>query len=241
MFNEVFLTDARVADDAIIGGLNNGWAVANTTLMNERAGLGTGGGSAAGSTALSGTIGGHLPMRAGDFVAGGKSARNVEGGLLSGGSAKMYFELAKKTGASKDSTIRQELVRLYSLGEIGRFNGLRLKAAKEAGSDIPGMPNISKLSMSQTMRMSRDLGLQIIGPQGMLHAYDPESRTELSKATGHPEYAFVTEIALFAQAPSIYGGTDQVQRNIIGERVLGLPKEPNDDRTRPFSELPKNT
>jgi len=42
------------------------------------------------------------------------------------------------------------------------------------------------------------------------------------------------------QAPPIYGGTDQVQRNVIGERVLGLPKEPNNDRVTPFSELPKN-
>ena len=48
LFNEVFITDARVADAALIGGLNNGWAAANTTLMNERAGLGSGGGNAAG-------------------------------------------------------------------------------------------------------------------------------------------------------------------------------------------------
>ena len=47
-------------------------------------------------------------------------------------------------------------------------------------------------------------------------------------------------MALFAQAPPIYGGTDQVQSNIIGERVLGLPKEPNQDKVVPFSELPKN-
>jgi len=131
-------------------------------------------------------------------------------------------------------------MRLYSLGEIGRYNGLRLKAVKEAGGDIPGMPNLSKLAMSEMMRLTRDLGLRILGPAGMLHAYDSESRAQLDEATGNPFLGMVTEMALFAQAPPIYGGTDQVQRNIIGERVLGLPKEPNDDRTRPFSELPKN-
>jgi hypothetical protein len=54
LFNEVFMTDARVADEALIGDLNNGWAVANTTLAFERAGLGSGGGHAAASAALPG-------------------------------------------------------------------------------------------------------------------------------------------------------------------------------------------
>src|SRR3954449_8731491 len=67
MFNEVFLTDVRVPNDAAIGGINNGWAVANTTLMFERSGLGAGGGGGS-VAALPGTIGGDLARRAGDFL-----------------------------------------------------------------------------------------------------------------------------------------------------------------------------
>ncbi len=137
--------------------------------------------------------------------------------------------------------IRQDLVRLHTLNEIGRFNTLRLKAAKAAGQDIPGMPNLSKLQMSEMVRLSRDVGLRIVGAAGTLHAYDDAQQPILDEATGNPFLAMVTGMALFAQAPPIYGGTDQVQRNIIGERVLGLPKEPSNDRTVPFSELPKNT
>jgi alkylation response protein AidB-like acyl-CoA dehydrogenase len=91
------------------------------------------------------------------------------------------------------------------------------------------------------MRLSRDLGLRITGPYGTLHAYHRSDKEALDAATGNPFLAMVTEMALMAQAPPIYGGTDQVQRNIIGERVLGLPKEPSDDRTVPFRDLPKNT
>jgi alkylation response protein AidB-like acyl-CoA dehydrogenase len=257
LFNEVFLTDARVPDSALIGGLNQGWAAANTTLMNERAGLGSGGGNAAGGdSAQPGTVMGALGRRVGDFVEGkavgsrrrgsaadsGGSGGNGGSGLMAflGGGASLLIRMAQKNGTNKDAGVRQDLVRLYTLGELGRFNGLRVKAVREKGGDIPGMPNVSKLSMSQIVRMTRDLGLRIAGASGMLHAYDLEGKASLAKITGDPFLGGITEMALFAQAPPIYGGTDQVQRNIIGERVLGLPKEANNDRVTPFSELPKN-
>ena len=153
---------------------------------------------------------------------------------------KLLTDLARRNGKHTDPGIRQGLAQLHTWGELGRMNSLRLKAAKEAGGDIPGMPNISKLSMSHIMRLARDLGLSIAGASGMLHSYDAEGREALVRATGEPSLPIVTEMALLAQAPPIYGGTDQIQRNIIGERILGLPKEPNHDRTTPFSELPKN-
>jgi len=246
LFNEVFLTDARVADSALIGGVNNGWAAANTTLMNERAGLGSGGGNAAGGgMAQAGTVAGALGKRVGDFVSpedGAGGGRMGGGGVLGATrrGAGMLIALAQSKGVNTDAVVRQDLARLYILGELGRFNGLRVKAVKERGGDIPGMPNVAKLSMSQIVRLSRDLGLRIAGPSGMLHAYNDDDRAALVKATGDPFIGGVTGLALFAQAPPIYGGTDQVQRNVIGERVLGLPKEPNNDRVTPFSELPKN-
>jgi alkylation response protein AidB-like acyl-CoA dehydrogenase len=239
LFNEVFLEDARVADDAIIGGLNNGWRVANTTLMFERSSLGAGGGSAAASLASPGTVAGDLDKRAGDFVATG-GRRGGGGGTLFGASSKGLTKLAQANGRVQDPAIRQKLMQLHSIGEVARFNNLRLKAAMAAGQDIPGLPNISKLLMSQTVRLSRDVGLEIAGGYGMLHAYDGESREALDAATGMPRLSGITEMALFAQGPPIYGGTDQVQRNIIGERVLGLPKEPGFDKTMPFKDLPKN-
>ena len=247
LFNEVFLTEARVPADALIGGLNNGWAVANTTLANERAGLGAGGGGAAASVATPGTVMGHLERRVGDFVSGGKkgSGKKKSGGgggpgAMFGAAEQMLISIAQGNGTSKDATIRQDLVRLHTMNEIARFTNLRLKAAKEAGQEPPPVANTSKLSMSAIVRMSRDLGLRILGAQGTLHAYDDADRGALAEATGNPFGAMVTELALFSPGPSIYGGTDEIQRNIIGERVLGLPKEPNNDKVTPFKELPKN-
>jgi len=245
MFNETFLTDARVPAGRLIGGLNRGWAVANTTLGYERAGLGTGGASRS-TIVMPGTVAGNLGRRAGDFAStpepGAKkpttSART--GGDRPARRDDLLTGLARGNGTLSDPLIRQDLVRLYTLNELGRLNSERLKATRATGRDIPGMANISKLSMSAVMRLSRDLGLRIVGAQGMLHAYDAKDQATLNEATGNPFLPGVTGTALYAQAPSIYGGTDQIQRNIIGERVLGLPKEPGPDKDTPFSQLPRN-
>jgi len=245
MFNETFLTDARVPAGRLIGGLNRGWAVANTTLGYERAGLGTGGASRS-TIVMPGTVAGNLGRRAGDFAStpepGAKkpttSART--GGDRPARRDDLLTGLARGNGTLSDPLIRQDLVRLYTLNELGRLNSERLKATRATGRDIPGMANISKLSMSAVMRLSRDLGLRIVGAQGMLHAYDAKDQATLNEATGNPFLPGVTGTALYAQAPSIYGGTDQIQRNIIGERVLGLPKEPGSDKDTPFSQLPRN-
>ncbi len=240
MFNEVFLSEARVADDARIGDCNDGWRVANTTLAFERASLGSGGGSTGGGVASPGSVMGHLERRAGDFVGPRRSSGSVGPETMASSGTTLLLALARRRSLTDDPVLRQDLVRLYILGELGRFNAARVKAARQAGREIPGMPNIAKLSMSEMTRLLRDVGLRIAGAYGMLHGYDDESRAVLAEVTGLPELAMVTEMALFAQAPAIYGGTDQIQRNIIGERVLGLPKEPGPDRDTPFSALPKN-
>ena len=240
MFNEVFLTDARVRVDDVIGGVNNGWAVTNTTLQAERAGLGAGGsGGAMGATP--GTIAKQLDRRAGDLVQPVDPKKAARAAASSSRpNRSILFDFAKSEGVIDDPSIRQDLMRLHTLNKIGAFNGQRLKALRKSGQDIKGMANISKLLMSDTVRLTRDLGLRIIGAKGTLHAYTDEQRDALAAADVDPMLGMVTGPALYAQAPPIYGGTDQIQRNIIGERALGLPKEPNNDKVTPFAELPKN-
>jgi alkylation response protein AidB-like acyl-CoA dehydrogenase len=221
MFNEVFIDNARVPDWNMIGGLNNGWAVANTTLAAERAGLGSGGSGAAGS-AFPGPLSGQLDKRVGDLVGQVRTGGTGGGG---GNMAQSLIKLAQDTGASKDPNVRQNLARMYSLQQIGKYSSLRARAGKMSA----GAPNMAKLMMSDMLRLNRETGSQILGAETMLMGTDA------------PHGGSVQEMILFSPGPSIYGGTDQVQRNIIGERVLGLPKEPDPNKGAPFKDVPKNT
>ena len=134
--------------------------------------------------------------------------------------AQSLIKLAKDTGRASDPTVRQNLARMYSLQQIGKYSSLRGKGGKA--------PNIAKLMMSDMLRLNREVGTQILGAETMLMGHDA--------AHG----GAVQEMILFSPGPSIYGGTDQVQRNILGERVLGLPKEPDPNKGAPFKDVPKN-
>jgi len=227
LFSEVFIDGARVSNDALIGGLNKGWAVANTTLAFERMGLG-GGGSGAGGAAFPGRKAGALATRVGDLVTGIGSGRSVQPSAF-GGSFGLFRDLAEKLGRAGDPTVRQRLAELYTLNEIGRMTSLRLRAARSVGRDTGPAGNLAKLLMSRITRLSRDLGPAILGPEAMLMG-------EATTGGG-----VVQEMTLFAPAPSIYGGSDEIQKNIIGERALGLAKEPGPDKNTPFRELKVGT
>ena len=221
LFNEVFIDDARVSTDDILGGLNNGWAVTNTTLAAERASLGSGGGGAAGA-AFPGPMAGHLERKAGEFVGQVRTGGTGGGGE---GMTDRLIKLAQSAGKSADPVVRQGLAKLYIMNRIGKFSSLRMRGGRASA----GAPNIAKLMMSDLLRLNRELGNQIIGADGMIMGTDT--------AGG----GLVQEMTLFSPGPSIYGGTDQVQRNIIGERVLGLPKEPGPDKSTPFRNLAVGT
>ena len=241
-FCEVFMTDALVDDDCRIGDANDGWRVANTTLGYERASMGAGGGgmpTRSEAMAYAGGRAGVLDRPVRDFVDARPSARAAAGGRAPSASHGL-IELARARGRNEDALVRQDLVRLYILGELARLNTLRVRAARAAGADVPGMANLTKLAMADSVRLSRDLGLRILGARGTLHGYDAAGRDALAAASPARGADDVTSQALGAQAFPIFGGTDQVQRNIISERVLGLPKDPGDLSHVPFKELRKN-
>lgn len=242
LFNEVFLTDAVVSESARIGEPNRGWTVANTTLVYERSSMGAGGdGPGRGATAIPGTVAGHLAQRAGDFVTPPRRPRQGPPSPSRRSSpAESYIELARRFGKDQDPVIRQGLARLHILRELSRMNTERHRAALATGGDVPGIANYSKLLMADIIRLSRDLGLQILGPRATLHPYTAAEREALADEVGGSAAIAVTSEALRAQALPIYGGTDQIQRNILGERTLGLPREPGDLSNTPFDQLPRN-
>ena len=233
-FNEVFMTDARVPGEDLVGGEGNGWAVANTTLGFERA---LSGGGEVGATAEPGEIAGNLDRPAGSFSASVSPRGEHEG---SRGQFPTLARLAAQTGRSADPVVRDNLVRLYTLERLNTLNTLRGRALEQSGSELAGLPNLAKMSQNHAYRLGRELIFSLLQAAGTLHAYDEEARSSLDAEIGIEGLGALVGAALFAQAPPIYGGSDQIQRNIVGDRVLGLAREPAADRGVAFRDLLKN-
>lgn len=224
-FNEVFMTDARVPHANVIGDENRGWGVAVTTLAHERNSLGASGMASAAGGVMIGRN--DLDRPAARRSSGGGEMAGMAAAF--GGGGAMVAGLPALVGRADDRVLRDKVMRIYTLMEITRYTGLRVQAAKAAGRG-PG-PEVStgKLMASELVRQLRDVGLEALGPHGQLMGEDT------------PLGGMLQQLALFSPAISIAGGSDQIQRNIIGERVLGLPGEPRVDKDVPFSELKVGT
>ena len=178
-FCEDFLDGVRAPLFNVIGGLNNGWRVAMTTLGYER------GGSA---TIL------HLAYE------------------------REFWELAetaRKRGNNTDPVIRQKLAWAYSQVEIMRFSGLRALAQLAQGRQPGPEASINKLFWSEYHKKLGEIAMDIEGTDGLVR---PEG-------AGYATTGW-QNVFLASRAGSIYSGTNEIQRNIIAERALGLPKEP---------------
>jgi alkylation response protein AidB-like acyl-CoA dehydrogenase len=178
-FNEVFFTDVRVPDDHRLGDVNQGWTVALTTLMNERAAIGAGGAGV--------------------------------GGVMGG---DRVIELLRHFGRNDDPLLRQRLADVYINGKVASYTNQRAMAKIKAGQ-LPGPEmSIAKLSLTNNMSRVGELVSLALGPR-------------MAADTGEwGTYAW-SELVLGTPGVKVAGGTDEVMKNIIGERVLGLPKEPS--------------
>jgi alkylation response protein AidB-like acyl-CoA dehydrogenase len=185
-FNEVFLTDVRIPAGNLVGGLNDGWRAAMTTLANERMSTGEG---------FGGTI-----------------------------SSDDLIALARLAGKAQDPVVRQGLARLYTTFELLRIMGLRVRANAMRGIMPTVEPNIMKLMSGLNVKDACDFAMRVLPAAGLIN--------------GEPDLADDVWQNQFLYAPClrIAAGSDEVQRNIIGERGLGLPSEPRVDRNVPFNQ-----
>lgn len=150
-----------------------------------------------------------------------RGPRSGKGGPKGDGA---LVELAREAGVLDDPLIRQDIAQVTAWKILNRLNNNRAKADLKRGTSSPIM-SLGKLAMSRILHQEARLRTLMLGAESLLEG--PE----------HPRAEDANFLSLNAYFTSIGGGTDQIQRNIIGERVLGLPKEPEIDREMPFREV----
>ena len=219
-FNEVFMNDARVPAANAIGEVGNGWTVALATLAHERRSFDA--------------LRANRPPRGRGRALDEQRRETAE--IMEpykwypqrAGRADLIVERAKATGRNRDPVVRQEIVKLLSLARASEWTARRAKAARVLGRPPGPEGSLGKLYSSEVARACARVHTLISGTDSLLAGADG------------PLDGTIAEILLSVPAVSIAGGTDEIQRNIVSERVLGLPKEPQTDAERAFRDVPRN-
>ena len=227
-FNETFFTDAEIATDGLVGGLNEGFRVAMATLTSERAAY-AGGGEPRFIRVMAGDKAGNLERTVADVLAEGGDGEVGGANTPPVHTHQQLIELARRFGKADDPVVRQGIAGVYAASEALRFTQLRAQEAARKGQDPGKETSIAYLGAVGIIRRYRDLAAAIAGPAATLMGPDA------------PDGGLVAMTVMTAPCHGIQGGSEQIQRNIIGEGLLGLPKEPQVDKDLPFREIRVST
>ena len=190
-FNEVFFSGARTRADLVVGGVDNGWAVAQSLLGVER---------------------------------GEEAATNP---ILFRAEVERLVALARQYGKDQDPVIRQRIAWCWSKVEIMRCLGYRILTGWLKGAEPGPETSIAKLYWSEYHTEVTDLAMDIMGLHGQVPVGRGPLRTYRTDDPGAANSSGSWSTTyLIARSGPIYAGTSQVQRNILAEKVLGLPREP---------------